>query len=65
MLFPSHDPCLQPFTDVMYDAAVGRQWGNICPACFDRFDCDIGTGRGQRYELQEIGSGKAWVKVAG
>ncbi len=40
----------------------------ICDTCgtdFDGFNCRLGTGHGQKYELQDLGDHHAWVKVAG
>jgi len=59
------DLCEAPFASVMFDARTKRGWGNLCPACFADEGCSVGTGRGQMYELQQVSSGKAWVKVAG
>lgn len=67
--------CNRPFGSgpgeslVMYDAAVivmGRiTWANVCKGCFDAGRGQLGEGKGQKYELRRIDSGKAWVKVEG
>lgn len=49
----------------MYDAKVRGPWGNICHTCFEANGCRLGTGLGQRYELQELDGKKAWVKTQG
>lgn len=63
------DLCDAPFgeNEPMYDANILGQWGNVCGSCFTRFGCKLGTGRGQRYELQRQAhsDNKIWVKVAG
>lgn len=63
------DLCDVPFgeDEPMYDANVGGhgQWGNVCGPCFNRNMCELGTGKGQKYELKRHGAGKAWVKVTG
>lgn len=58
--------CNDNFDGVMYDAKVFGSWGNVCNSCFSAdTQAKIGTGRGQRYELQPWGENKAWLKVAG
>lgn len=55
----------EPFDGVMYDAkikALNGQWGLVCQSTFDLFDCRLGLGYGQKYELQEDGR---WLKTAG
>lgn len=50
---------------VMYDASIPTyrgQWGNICHACFVEHGCSLGTGKGQRYELQPDNK---WLKTGG
>lgn len=51
----------------MYDAAtITGPWANLCQPCFNRLGKGLGTGLGQRYELQTDGQGKtAWVGTAG
>lgn len=51
----------------MFDAAIGFRgpWGNICQSCFTDMGCRLGLGFGQKYELQDLGDRRAWVKVAG
>ncbi len=60
--------CHDDFGTKMFDAAIPSyrgQWGNICTACFIAEGCSLGTGKGQRYELQDIDIGRAWVKTGG
>lgn len=66
-LSPLHgcDLCGAAFDSVMYNAKVRGPWGNICQTCFDVQGCRLGTGLGQRYELQELDDKKAWVKTGG
>lgn len=43
-------------TTVFYDAkTVMGPWGNLCPACFKQYGMGLGTGKGQKYELQDNG----------
>lgn len=57
------DYCRGPFRgDVMYDASLGIAWGNVCQRCFDALGCKLGTGFGQKYELQTNGK---WKKTKG
>lgn len=68
-LSPLEDECQAcggHFHGVMYDARLpGIGWGNYCNLCFIMAGGKLGTGFGQRYELQPHGEHKAWVKVAG
>jgi hypothetical protein len=63
--------CGKPFdgNGPMYDARVKAwgMWGNICQGCFDGYGCVLGTGLGQKYELQRLDAkgAKGWVKIAG
>ena len=45
--------CNESFNGVMYDARIpiAGSWANLCRRCFDRFGCEFGTGRGQKYVL--------------
>ena len=45
--------CNKSFDGVMYDARIPTigSWVNLCRRCFDRFGCELGTGRGQKYVL--------------
>jgi len=52
----------KPYDGVMYDANTPLGWANICQEVFDRYDCKLGTGFGQKYELQVDGR---WLKVSG
>ena len=49
--------CHGEFGDVMYDAKVpwAISWGNFCQGCFDELGCEIGYGRGQKYERNDQG----------
>ena len=57
------DYCQCPIMSVFYDAATPRGWGNFCPACFIDVGGKLGTGLGQRYELNL--SDKKYHKTAG
>lgn len=58
--------CSGSFNGIMYDASINGRWGNICQTCFTSLRCKLGTGYGQRYELQNINNTqKAWVKTGG
>ena len=65
------DICGKEFVNIMYDACVSdrlfgpKQWGNVCHECFLLGGGRLGTGLGQKYELQEQENKKYWVKVAG
>ena len=37
-------------------------WGCFHPNTYDRLGCGLGTGKGQRYKLQDDGR---WLKVEG
>lgn len=55
-------------SEPMYDARLlpYSTWANVCQDCFDNNGCKLGTGYGQKYELEELESGsKAWVKKEG
>jgi hypothetical protein len=52
----------KPFDGVMYDASTPLGWANICQEVFDRYNCRLGTGLGQKYLLQDDGR---WLKVEG
>lgn len=60
--------CNRDFFGTMYDARLPFGWGNYCGPCFKRNGGRLGTGLGQRYELQELPndtSRKAWIKTGG
>lgn len=74
------DYCQKPFGDgegesrVMADAPthLGGPWGNLCDTCIQNFGiAEFGVGKGQLYELLEIGRDednnplKFWVKTDG
>lgn len=50
--------------NLIYDASVptmlGR-WGYLCSHCFYQNGCELGTGKGQRFQAK----GGKWAKVAG
>lgn len=57
------DICKGPFESVMYDAkTIPGPWGNLCQGCFITHGLGLGTGLGQRYELQTDGS---FIKTEG
>ena len=37
-------------------------WANMCNTCHRQYGCGLGTGCGQKYQLQDDGR---WMKVAG
>ena len=74
------DVCKKPFGDgegesrTMADAPTSRgdPWGNLCDDCIKYFEItEFGEGKGQLYELLEIGRDedgnptKFWVKTDG
>ena len=61
--YPDCQVCHRPFLGVMYDAGLpGAGWGCICKNCFLEYGCRLGTGHGQKYELQKD---KRWLKTGG
>jgi hypothetical protein len=59
------DICDKRIGTIMYDTRIppaGGAWACVCPDCFSMQGCRLGTGLGQRYELQEDGR---WLKTAG
>ena len=49
----------QPFGAVMYDANLpGLGWCNCCEDTFEKYRGRLGTGLGQKYELQA--DGRKW-----
>ncbi len=49
------DICKGPFTDkVFFDTHLPHQtrWGLFCYSCFASLGCEIGAGKGQRYDLE-------------
>jgi hypothetical protein len=57
------DDCRRPIMQVFYDAKTPRGWGNFCPGCFVDNGCKLGTGLGQRYQLNF--EDKKYHKTAG
>jgi hypothetical protein len=56
------DICAKPIIAVFVDGkTVMGPWGNMCLKCHMGRGVGLGTGKGQRYELQ----GTEWVKTAG
>ncbi len=53
------DICTHPFRKfpgtLMYDTVVHGRWGCLCHECFTRFNCNLGIGKGQKYEMQTTG----------
>lgn len=48
---------------VFYDCATTMgPWANVGPRYFEQGQCRLGTGLGQKYELQENGR---WLKTGG
>lgn len=56
------DVCGSGIETKFFDARVGSSWGNVCEPCFEAHSCQLGTGRGQRYELNADGH---WAKTGG
>ena len=53
---------------VMFDAALkSGPWANVCEPCFNLDGKGLGTGLGQRYELQVTGTPPqiAWIATGG
>jgi hypothetical protein len=69
------DMCKGPIVKAFIDGVVrGGGWACMCSTCFARHGVGVGTGRGQRYEMQQrlvrecVGADEfvtEWVKVAG
>lgn len=57
----------------MYDCRIlpYSSWANVCGCCFEELGLKLGTGYGQKYELQDLPAEladdikRAWVKVEG
>lgn len=58
------DICHSPLTQVFVDGRLrnSTQWAMMCPECFMDLGVALGTGFGQRYELN---SHNEWVKTGG
>jgi len=56
------DVCGSYIETKFFDARVVNSWGNVCEPCFKAHSCQLGTGRGQRYELDSDGH---WAKTGG
>lgn len=57
------DICQQKIHKIFIDGKTNfGPWGNMCPTCHKKHGGKLGTGLGQKYELQEDGS---WAKTAG
>lgn len=58
--------CDKPYGPLMFDCSLApigsTQWANVCYACFQENHLRIGTGLGQKYEMQMDGR---WLKVGG
>jgi len=61
---PDHcDICKVPFENVFIDGKTKHgSWGNLCSECHELEGVGFGTGRGQKYELNEFGE---WIKTEG
>ncbi len=58
------DMCEHPFVEVFYDAkTTGGPWAVMCDCCFTSYGVGLGTGKGQRYELNPTNN--KWIKTAG
>lgn len=54
---PAHcDMCKAPIDKMFFDMRTTMgPWGNGCSGCFHKYGVGLGTGMGQRYELQTDG----------
>ena len=54
------DLCRKPRGPIQYDASTKPygQWAWLCPRCFSHYAYGLGTGMGQKYELQDDGQFK-------
>lgn len=54
----------EPLDKMFYDARIPSlgMWGKICHTCFTHWSCELGTGKGQRYECQPD---HRWLKTGG
>jgi hypothetical protein len=59
------DICRKSFTsNIMVDGRTARgPWGLLCELCHTMFGCGIGTGKGQKYQLNE--PTQRWFKIEG
>ena len=46
--------CNRPLKQQFVDGANGGPWAIMCPSCHHSYGVGIGTGRGQRYDLQTL-----------
>ena len=53
---------LAPLGTMIDGATTFGPWGLMCPECHARYGRGIGTGAGQRYEVQADGR---WLKTGG
>jgi len=57
------DLCSAGIETQFFDAKTHKgPWGNLCPKCFAAEGRGLGTGLGQRYDLNEDGH---WEKTGG
>jgi hypothetical protein len=55
------DICHRQIKKIFVDGATRQgPWGNMCLPCHSAFGVGLGTGKGQRYELQRDGR---WAKM--
>ena len=61
------DLCRIHIKDSFVDGRTSRgPWACMCVSCHDRYGVGLGTGRGQRYEVQQWGGDNPrWIKVQG
>lgn len=71
------DICNGPIKASFYDAFVRRylrlgqsgqwygRWAILCPDCFVREGCRLGTGAGQRYEALDPANPETFTKTGG
>ena len=49
------DICFEPFEDVFIDGKTYMgPWGLLCRTCHSTHGCGLGTGRGQKYDLETL-----------
>jgi hypothetical protein len=58
------DVCSTPIASLFYDTRLRGEtaWASLCFPCFHIYGAGLGTGVGQRYQLQPNGH---WLKTGG
>ena len=58
------DICKKPITTVFIDGNTSfGGWANMCPDCHSQYGKGLGTGKGQKYNLEA--TTKQFVKIGG